>query len=683
MQQLMHRIGLFVMACTLLASAHLYGGVVKVNSEAASIALGTELKVFADPDKLFDAVTVLNPSFPLKPEVFKYQPPNLGYPKHRYWVRLRLTNESSVPLERLIVLWRGSSHQIHVYTKTEEQTIQDLGTGDDIRSRHGITRLKLPAHSSIDLAVQLDSASALAIDLRLMTETELARIDRRDYLWFGLFIGIVLAIAIYVFALFLALHDRLYLLFVSFAVGNVCYQLLSEGYLYAWMPLSFRPTGNALANLMGVLFIVCLMLFVRGYLRLWESAPKSDSYIIKPWILINSLAFPIYLFKPWLGNSLIALGTVSTAAMMPLISWRAMRAQRQVLSFHVAMIVFMTSGFVHVAKRMGLIGDAPMLSLVLQVSSAMVCVAFSIAVLERVRRIAEENRLAQQTYGARLEREVEERTRDLDTARRAAEAALADKRAVERQLIDAEKMASLGEMVAGVAHEINTPIGVAYTAGTFLADSTQRVKRAVENGSMKRSDLDEYIQAASESSSMISRNLERAAQLIRSFKQVSVDRTSDERRIFVVDQYLQQLIDSLRLTWKHRPITLDVQCPADISMDSFPGALGQVLTNLIQNSLLHAFAPDQAGRISIVVVVLPDQWLEIQFSDDGCGVTEEQLKRIFDPFYTTKRDQGGTGLGLHLVYNLANQKLGGRIKASSEPGKGLRLLITLPRSLEK
>jgi len=489
----------------------------------------------------------------------------------------------------------------------------------------------------------------------------------------------VLAIGIYVFAIFLALRDRLYLLFVVFALCNVLYQLLSEGYLYAWLPLEWRVAGNAAANLSGGVFVICILLFVSDFLGLAEVSPRSYRRLLRPLIGLMLLAFPLFLWRPWLGNTLIALGTILATVLIPFLSWRLMGSQRLALSFHLAALLFFASGSVHLMKRMGFIPDAPALALVLQIGSALIVISFSIAVLDRVRRIAEENREVQRRHAEQLEHDVAERTVDLERAKRAAEDALAAKTAAQRQLVEVEKMASLGQLVAGVAHEVNTPIGVAVTAGSHLSESTLRFAEVIERGAMKRSDLDAFVATARESTSIIGRNLERAAHLIRSFKQVSVDRTSDGRRIFVLDRFLQELTDSLVMLWKDRPITLDVQCARDLAMDSFPGALGQVLTNLIQNALLHAFEPGQPGRITIAVRAATDASFAIDFSDDGRGVSETELARLFEPFYTTKRNQGGTGLGLHVAYNLVSHKLGGQISVSSEPGRGLRVSMSLPR----
>jgi signal transduction histidine kinase len=166
---------------------------------------------------------------------------------------------------------------------------------------------------------------------------------------------------------------------------------------------------------------------------------------------------------------------------------------------------------------------------------------------------------------------------------------------------------------------------------------------------------------------------------VRSFKQVSVDRSSDGRREFELAGFLAELTQSLRLLWKHRPISLQIDCPPGITLDSFPGTLGQVLTNLAQNALLHAFAENQPGRMQIGVRALDGARIELDFSDNGRGIPPADLPRVFEPFFTTRRNSGGTGLGLHIVHNLVTQKLGGSLAIESQPGIGTTVHLRLPR----
>lgn len=273
----------------------------------------------------------------------------------------------------------------------------------------------------------------------------------------------------------------------------------------------------------------------------------------------------------------------------------------------------------------------------------------------------------------KLESEVRLRTAEL-------QAALQTLTDTQRSLIEQEKMASLGGLVAGVAHEINTPLGVALTAGSHLQTKTDAFHEQITGGKLTRADLEHFVELCGESSAMICRNLERAAQLVQSFKQVSVDRTSEGRRRFELHGFIDELVESSRSLWRGHPVELRIRCEQNIRMDSFPGPLGQVLINLIQNALLHAFPNDRAGTVQIAASKIDDHSVCIEVSDDGQGMSHKVAAQVFEPFFTTKRNEGGTGLGLHVVFNLVTQKLGGRIEVDSEPAHGTRFRIELPLS---
>ncbi len=249
---------------------------------------------------------------------------------------------------------------------------------------------------------------------------------------------------------------------------------------------------------------------------------------------------------------------------------------------------------------------------------------------------------------------------------------------MQRQLVESEKLAALGGLVAGVAHEINTPLGVGVTAASHLQQETVRLLRAVEQGRMTRSDLDHYLEQAQLSSDLVLRNLDRASQLVRSFKQVAVDQSSEQRRAFRLREYLDEILLSLHPRIKKLRTEVDIDCDPDLVMDTYPGALYQIIVNLVINSLVHAFDEQHSGRIGISALLSGDD-VVIDYRDDGKGMPEAVLKRVFEPFFTTRRGSGGSGLGLHIVYNLATQVLGGSVTCDSTPGAGTHFRLVLPR----
>lgn len=251
----------------------------------------------------------------------------------------------------------------------------------------------------------------------------------------------------------------------------------------------------------------------------------------------------------------------------------------------------------------------------------------------------------------------------------------------QESLVQSEKLASLGSVVAAVAHELNTPIGNALTVATTFEQKSQDFRRAVDQG-LKKSMLEKYVTDAGDATGLITRNLTRASDLVESFKHVAVDQTSSKRRRFNLRDTVEDLLTTLRPTIKHRPVATLLDIPGDIEMDSFPGPLCQVVTNLFNNAMVHAFAPDQDGTWSLSARLEGDDQVILVISDTGCGMSKAELAKIFDPFYTTRLGQGGSGLGLHIVYNLTTAVLGGDVSVDSEPAQGATFTLRLPLAPE-
>ncbi|MDQ7969877.1 MAG: AAA family ATPase [Oxalicibacterium faecigallinarum] len=284
-----------------------------------------------------------------------------------------------------------------------------------------------------------------------------------------------------------------------------------------------------------------------------------------------------------------------------------------------------------------------------------------------------------------LEQKIEARTQALSQKNAELRETLASLRRTQKQLVESAKLASLGQLVAGVAHEINTPVGVGVTGASTLAEETARLKALFQTGEMKRSDLDAYVGTAASISKLLLSNMERAATLIQSFKDVAVDQTSEERRVFRLKAYIEEVLSNLSPMLRRTEHRINVNCDDSIEVDSYPGALSQIITNFVMNALLHAFPDDTQGEMLIVVrsVYAKGQktnLIELRFSDNGKGIPHENLAKIFDPFFTTTRGQGGSGLGLNIIHNLVNGPLQGQINVESQPGVGTTFIVRFPSS---
>ena len=268
---------------------------------------------------------------------------------------------------------------------------------------------------------------------------------------------------------------------------------------------------------------------------------------------------------------------------------------------------------------------------------------------------------------------------EMRKAKDAAEAALRNLRETQNSLIEAEKLAALGRLVAGVAHEVNNPVGISLTVASALERKTAMFATEVARGDLRRSRLNEFLETSRDAASQLVANLNRAAELIQSFKQVAADRNYSDQRSFDLGDLTEQVVMSLRPGLRKHHLTLTVDCQPNLTMNSYPGPYGQVLTNLFLNAVAHAFPDGRPGTVDIQVRESGKDNVEIIFSDNGCGMSLDVRRRAFDPFFTTRRDQGGTGLGLHIVYSIVTNRLGGRLDLDSEPGKGTRVQIILPR----
>ena len=261
--------------------------------------------------------------------------------------------------------------------------------------------------------------------------------------------------------------------------------------------------------------------------------------------------------------------------------------------------------------------------------------------------------------------------------RRMAEAALHASE-TQRYLIETERLAALGGLVAGVAHEINSPVGISLTVASTLSHRCASFAGEIASGPVRRSLLAEFAESCRDAGNLLVANLERAAELIQSFKQVAVDRSLADRRTFDLRLATEQIVASVRPGLPKFRDSLTLEMPPDIILDSYPGAYGQVLTNLIFNAVTHAFADRPGGQMRIKAHRAGTGYVEVAFSDDGRGIPENVQRYVFDPFFTTRRAQGSTGLGLYIVHNLVTQQLGGRITLLSAPERGTTVAMLLP-----
>ncbi|MBL4764362.1 MAG: HAMP domain-containing histidine kinase [Colwellia sp.] len=296
--------------------------------------------------------------------------------------------------------------------------------------------------------------------------------------------------------------------------------------------------------------------------------------------------------------------------------------------------------------------------------------------------ILKQNKINQQTLqqNSKLTGRVNARTDALKESNQELLSTLEKLHQFQAQLVEIEKMASLGDMVAGIAHEVNTPIGLGITASTLLADRLQEIKQSFEQQTLKSSQLKKFLIEGEENIAIIYRNLARAANLIYSFKKVAVDQSSADTRPFNVSELLAEVTLTLKKKTDQKKVKLTIDCPSNLIIESKPEPLNQILINLIINSIIHGFEDKLKGEITISISYLNEN-LHVNYQDDGIGIDENIKARVFDPFTTTKRGSGSSGLGLHLVFNLVTQALNGHIDFESDAEHGTLFNITFPVTL--
>jgi PAS domain S-box-containing protein len=279
-------------------------------------------------------------------------------------------------------------------------------------------------------------------------------------------------------------------------------------------------------------------------------------------------------------------------------------------------------------------------------------------------------------FNSQLQEKIYERTEELEESNEELQASINNLKVTQDKLIEAEKMAGLGGLVAGVAHEINTPVGIGLTGISHFSFITEEIEEKYKNEEMTEDDFKDYIDVTKKLATTINTNLYRTSEIIKNFKQVAVDQTSELKREFNVKEYTSGIIISIDNIIKKKDISIFINCQSDLNIDSYPGAYAQIITNLIINSIKHGFVNKNKGTISVDIQIVEDK-IELIYKDDGKGIKKEDLEKIYEPFFTTNRQAGGTGLGMNIIYNLVNKTFSGSISCKSKENEGVEFKILI------
>lgn len=618
---------------------------------------------------------------------------NFGVTKSAYWLRLQLSNTSDQAVERMLEIAFPRLADIQFHQPNATQGYQSSFTGyarafslRPYRHRFYVFPVSMAAQSNQVVYLRVMTPNTMEIPVRLWVRSAFHEHERTDYMLQAGYFGIVLAMLTFNFLLFIAMRDVNYLLYVLF-VGTTAFTIIAMngmGIQFLW---GNSPVWSKIATLFcASLSLIGLMLFMRRMIATAVHVPRLDRLL--QWLVGVQVLVAIGLAVAF--EHVIKLAIVVDVVTAPLILMTAIacviKKQRSALFFLIAFGVLCIAVTMTALRALGVLPTNAITTDGAQYGSAieMLLLAFALAdhfnVLRKEKEQAQgaalraEHQMVENLKSSErmLEGRVTERTAELS-------ATIERLRQTQDELVQAEKLASLGSLVAGVAHELNTPIGNALTTASGLQGRVDELAAVVASGQLRRTTLEDFIVDGRGMAELVTRSCQRAANLIISFKQVAVDQTGEDRRVFDLFSVVEYNIAALRPSLGSGQWVIGTDIPADIRCDSYPGPLGQVIASLVENAVIHGFKGRNHGIVRISATVA-DGCVEMRFDDTGEGMEPAVLNRIFEPFFTTQLGKGRSGLGLSISRNIVTGVLGGSIQAISEPKRGSCFVLTFPLS---
>ncbi len=660
-----------LLVCVFWLSDFASAETVEIAPSIADVDLSQSLEVLEDPagSLSFDQIQSNESDRFIR---FAGGTPAYGGNRSVRWARVDVVNPTSVPLVRMIALDQPYYRELTLFiVNPDGSTItRALVAGTDRRDvdstwpdpvfrvtlMPGATRLLLRIkHHQINFGVHVRTPDA-----------ESARQSALTAFYSSDIVGFIL-IFVTSLALIFSTGDRRYVPFAVFVASILLVNSCIWGTIRSVVGQSIGSYGFFLGPI--ELSSFSLTWFMRSYLRLRTQLPWANralmilqGAIFLQYLLLfvdpaaNSASGPVTLF-PFLILSVITLVKMG-------------RQSREAIIFALGFIPFMVTGTVLTLMFAGFLPhnlETLLIAFVPQGASIMIFtlgvgMQIGLEMIERQRRL-QASEAALIAANELLEQKVAARTQHLVEA--------------QAQLVQAEKMASLGTLVAGVAHEMNTPMGVALTTTSQIVRERDNLASQYKTKTMTREMLDGFLEQTAEGLSIVLANLTRAADLVRSFKQVAADQASEAPRTINLGDYIEDILRNVQPIIRKASINIELDLQPNLDIEVQSGALAQVITNLVQNAAVHAFQDIADPRIKISCA-REGARIVIRFIDNGQGMSDEVRNKAFDPFFTTKRETGGTGLGLHIVHNLIIGPLQGELKLNTAPGKGTEFIITIP-----
>jgi signal transduction histidine kinase len=623
---------------------------------------------------------------------------NLGFSQSAWWLRLQVSNPGDHAIETMLEITVARlAAQVDFHSQDADGRYQSHHTGylsrfsERLYPHHFyVFPVALAPRSVKTVYLRLHSPAALNVPARLWEREAFHQRERNDYGVQTVYFGMALAMAAFNLLLFFALRDFNYLLYVGFVCSAATAIAANNGMAIEYLVGEWPVLANASTMMAASITLIMLLLFMRRMLATPLRTPRLDR-VLKLFVALHAV-LPVGLALSFGSFLKVALMTAGATAVLILATGVicSFKRDRIAVLFTLAFSVLCLSGLMNSFVGLGLLPANVLTDNGVQMGSAieMVLLAFALAdrynVMRREKAAAQrlafqaqaealhaEQRVAETLKESEheLEQRVKERTAELS-------ATVTRLKQTQGELVQAEKLASLGALVAGVAHELNTPIGNAVTTASSLQHSTGELEAHLASGEIRKSELAAYAHSALSMAELIGRSCRRAATLIASFKQVAVNPSIERRQHFNLHALVEDCITLVRSSNKNPEVRVENAVATDIEWDSYPGPLGQVLSGLIQNALLHAFEGRTQGRVRVQAQVEGDA-LVIKVKDDGLGMAAEVLPRIFDPFFTTRLGHGGSGLGLSIALNVVTGVLGGTLDVESQAGRGSRFVVRI------
>lgn len=618
----------------------------------------------------------------------------LGFTDSAYWFRLHLKNTSDRAEKRMLQIAYPLLNRIEFFQPNAEGKYQRIVTGADIEyesrpypSRNFVFPIELPAQADQVVYFRFQAIDALVIPATLWTTEAFQKYERDDYFAQAWYFGMAVAMILFNLMLFVGgLRDVIYLMYVAFGSSVMLTIAARNGFAQSYLTNTHMMWSSAAVVIGFALSFGTLIIFMRRMLNTVKLVPKLDRVLnILLWILFV-LPLPL-LFSLHTFIKVAAVTYAVSALTIIVVSVRcAYLRHRSAYFFVIAFLCLVMGSLFAVFRAFGWLPTNVVTVNGMQFGSVLEMLLLALAMADRYNALRREKDAAQRHAIIVQEQLVEtlrssERALEMRVAQRTEELSSTITRLEQTQaeLVQSAKLAALGSLVAAVAHELNTPIGNAVMTASALEDETKILNSEFRSGKLQKSTLVKYLDLAGPMANLVLKSCNRAADLIVSFKRVAVDQTSEKRRSFDLRTLIEDNIAALWPSYKNQPWVISVKVPDGIHCDSYPGPLGQVVVNLVQNAVAHAFFQRLEGHLEITAERVNGS-VKLQFVDNGHGMHPDILKNIFEPFFTTKLGQGGSGLGLSIVMNIVTGVLGGSVAAHSELGKGSVFTLIFPIS---